>query len=292
MTPESDSRPGRRRRAAGSAAPRGSEKGAPDYRRCVWQPDTGWQPLLPEGTEPDNVPVAWCLPVQGGWAPIQPGDLSVSQSAPPAAQPDVSTPAAAAGTTPAPVVAQMPASDRQPTSAAAAPGGVALPPEVAAFYALLFSPMPPAGSPPAVPAPQGAPGAPGGEGGPSADAAAPSLWDSFRGFTARLGDALNQFVTNVSSLEVDTYTSTNPNTVHLDPDPTRSTGENLALLARTLVAFDGDTQFSLPAQRSAIDPALVQIHLQMVHEAQYNRAQFLQMMGDLGSQLLGVFKPK
>jgi len=59
----------------------------------------------------------------------------------------------------------------------------------------------------------------------------------------------------------------------------------------TRIAFDGDTQVYVPAHKQGVDQDLWQIHMAMVQEAQANRAQFLQTMAEMATNLLKSLKP-
>ncbi len=116
-----------------------------------------------------------------------------------------------------------------------------------------------------------------------------SLMDSLKGFTSRLAQALEKAAEDITSLEVSTYTSSDIDGVKYDLENKKMTGE-VKLRAYTHIAFDGDTQIALPDKAGSIDEAVWNIHIQMVKEAQANRAAFLQTMAEMATKLVGLLK--
>ena len=110
------------------------------------------------------------------------------------------------------------------------------------------------------------------------------LTGSIKQFTNQLASALGRAATNITTLEVKTYTTSDIATV--------AQGEEAQakLRAYTRVAFDGDMQVYVPAKVGGVDEELWKIHADMVREAQSNRAQFLQSMAELATNLLQNLK--
>ncbi len=107
------------------------------------------------------------------------------------------------------------------------------------------------------------------------------LTGSLRKFTDQLADALEKAATDITTLEVKTYT-----TDDLTAITTQSEG-NARLRARTHIDFDGDIKVFVPERaEGGVDQALWAIHQDMVREAQANRAQFLQAMAEMATNLL------
>ena len=115
------------------------------------------------------------------------------------------------------------------------------------------------------------------------------LMDSLKGFTTRLAEALEKAAEDITSLEVSTYTSSELESVKYDFETKKLSGQ-LKLRAYTHIAFDGDTQIALPDKGGSIDQAVWDVHMQMVKEAQANRAAFLQTMAEMATKLVGLLK--
>lgn len=111
------------------------------------------------------------------------------------------------------------------------------------------------------------------------------LATSLRQFTDQLAQALSKAASDISTLEVTTYAAEDLEAL--------AKGEESATTVRamTRIAFDGDTQVYVPAHKQGVDQDLWQIHMAMVQEAQANRAQFLQTMAEMATNLLKSLKP-
>jgi hypothetical protein len=116
------------------------------------------------------------------------------------------------------------------------------------------------------------------------------LGESLKRFTSELAGALGRAADDISSLEVSTYTSPDLDGVKYDYDSQKYSG-NLRLRALTRIAFDGDMQVCVPEKDNGIDQALWQVHLDMVKEAQANRAEFLKSMAEMATRLIEILKP-
>jgi hypothetical protein len=110
------------------------------------------------------------------------------------------------------------------------------------------------------------------------------LTGSIKQFTNQLASALGRAATNITTLEVKTYTTDDLVTV------TQGEEAQAKLRAYTRVAFDGDMQVYVPATVGGVDEELWKIHADMVREAQANRAKFLQSMAELATNLLQNLK--
>jgi hypothetical protein len=112
------------------------------------------------------------------------------------------------------------------------------------------------------------------------------LTQSLRSFTDQLAEALGKAAREIATLEVETYTTEDL------PGVAGGSGENATLRALTRINFDGDIQLYVPEGASGgVDEALWQIHADMVKEAQANRAEFLQAMAEMATNLLKSLKP-
>ncbi|NBD36446.1 MAG: hypothetical protein GVY30_10685 [Chloroflexi bacterium] len=108
---------------------------------------------------------------------------------------------------------------------------------------------------------------------------------SLREFTDQLAESLKEAAKDISTLEVKTYT-----TDDLTAVTTQSEG-GARLRALTHIGFDGDMKVFVPEDREGeVDRALWEVHLEMVREAQVNRAQFLQAMAEMATNLLKSLK--
>ena len=118
------------------------------------------------------------------------------------------------------------------------------------------------------------------------------LSGSIKKFTSQLAEALGKAAADIATLEVKTYTTKDlgalANTDALDLDASAEP----TLRALTRILFDGDLEVYVPEKEGGgVDQELWQIHLEAVHEAQSNRAQFLQAMAELATNLLKSLSP-
>jgi len=113
------------------------------------------------------------------------------------------------------------------------------------------------------------------------------LGKSLKDFTHELARALGRAADDISSLEVITYASDDMEAVEYDFETKKLTGQATPR-ALTRIAFDGDTQNCIPRKQEAVDEALWRIHLEMVKEAQDNRAEFLGAVAELATRLLEI----
>ena len=104
-------------------------------------------------------------------------------------------------------------------------------------------------------------------------------------FASRLGSALEQAVDNASSLEVSTYVSDNMAQV------TKGFDQTASLRAYTRINLDGDTTVCVPTRQAGeIDKDLWGIHLDMVRQAQANRAEMIRAAVSAVGGLLDILK--
>ena len=111
------------------------------------------------------------------------------------------------------------------------------------------------------------------------------ITQSLKDFGDKIAQAVKEATQKILTLEVRTYTTDDLTTV------TTEDSGNAQLRALTFVNFDGDMKNYVPTTSEGVDEALWQVHLEMVREAQTNRAAFLSAMAKLASDLLGMIKP-
>ena len=111
------------------------------------------------------------------------------------------------------------------------------------------------------------------------------LSESLREFTDQLAKSLEKAAKDITTLEVKTYTTDDLSAV------TAQSEGAARLRALTHIDFDGDMKVFVPEDREGeVDRALWEVHLEMVREAQANRAQFLQAMAEMATNLLKSLK--
>ncbi len=112
------------------------------------------------------------------------------------------------------------------------------------------------------------------------------LTDSLRTFTDQLAEALGKAAEEIPTLEVETYTTEDLAAVIKDAEAAATPR------ALTRIEFDGDIQSYVPEKADGgVDEVLWKIHADMVKEAQINRAQFLEAMAEMATNLLKSLKP-
>ena len=110
------------------------------------------------------------------------------------------------------------------------------------------------------------------------------LKDSVKKFTNQLAIALGDAAKDIMTLEVKTYSVDDLEAVVQGDD------SQAKLCAFTRIEFDGDMDVFVPTGSGKMSTELRQIHLDMVREAQANRAQFLTAMADMATNLLKSLK--
>jgi hypothetical protein len=112
------------------------------------------------------------------------------------------------------------------------------------------------------------------------------IWTTLNTLIGDMADKVNQGLKNITSLEVNTYTSDDLENVDYNPQTRTFTG-SLKIRARTHIAFDGDMEVCLPMRDDgSVDRELWQVHREMVQEAQANRAEFLKIVADLAARVV------
>ena len=128
-----------------------------------------------------------------------------------------------------------------------------------------------------------------GDGGPLAETRA-SLADGLKRVASQLTDLLGQVITELSNLEVETYTSDDIGSVEYDPHEQRYVGP-VKRRAITRMRLDGKTAAIVPSRDGALDEQLWAVHCQLVERAQAQRTELLKSVAAAGSSLMGIVKP-
>ncbi len=119
---------------------------------------------------------------------------------------------------------------------------------------------------------------------------------SVQKFASDLAAKVENFVTDISELEVRTYTIAEGKFAAVLDDPKKKndkviTGEGVQLRAYTRIAFDSDTIVCLPVNDSGqIDGAVWDMHQAAVNQALQNRATMLRTIGDAAASALDALK--
>ncbi|MCA9538986.1 MAG: hypothetical protein KC620_08855 [Myxococcales bacterium] len=95
------------------------------------------------------------------------------------------------------------------------------------------------------------------------------------GFLERIGDALARLASDLTSIEVTTYTSEQAAEAHRAGQKVEDFAQPRAL---TRIAFDGDVKAWVPTANGKIDAGLWKAHCDLVHEAQAHRARMLEAL--------------
>ncbi|HNT73908.1 MAG TPA: hypothetical protein PKH77_02695 [Anaerolineae bacterium] len=110
---------------------------------------------------------------------------------------------------------------------------------------------------------------------------------AFQKIAADLAATIGAAVEEITSLEVNTYTSSDLEGVVYDAGEKRFKGQ-IRMRARTYISFDGDMEVCLPVREDgSVDRELWQIHSDTVKQAQINRTEFLKTVADLTARLVG-----
>ena len=110
------------------------------------------------------------------------------------------------------------------------------------------------------------------------------LIDALESLADRLGEALQDAVSEVSTLEVKTFVSESLENTNPDGMPRGK------LRAYTRIEFDGDTVVYVPERRGAVNERLWQIHLDTVRQAQENRNEMLKAAVAAAAALLDALR--
>jgi hypothetical protein len=99
-----------------------------------------------------------------------------------------------------------------------------------------------------------------------------------------LSDALD----DATNLEISTYVSDDIDELKIGKE---GQVDGASLRAYTRVKIDGDTMAVLPEYEGDVDTELWQLHMQIVQQAQANRAEFLKTVISAASNLGSFLKP-
>lgn len=119
---------------------------------------------------------------------------------------------------------------------------------------------------------------------------------SVQKFASELAEKIENFVTDISELEVRTYTITEGKFAAVLDDPKKKndrvlSGQGVQLRAYTRIAFDSDAIVCLPVNDSGqIDGAVWDMHQSMVNQALQNRATMLRTIGEAAASALDALK--
>ncbi len=116
------------------------------------------------------------------------------------------------------------------------------------------------------------------------------LKQSIETFAQALADKMESFVSDISELEVKTFTVEG----ELQPNFSFKKDENgdlinqgeIKLGAYTQISFDGDTTICVPQSEGVIDASIWNLHQTMVSYAMQNRATMLKTIGDAAAAAL------
>jgi hypothetical protein len=111
-----------------------------------------------------------------------------------------------------------------------------------------------------------------------------------QGFVVKLGNLLSQAISDAASVEIATYTS--ENMAQLEYKNGALSG-NSKLRALTVIKIDGDTLACVPrTEDGEVDKDLWAIHLDMVKQAQANRAEMIKTAVNATASLASFWSPK
>jgi hypothetical protein len=122
-----------------------------------------------------------------------------------------------------------------------------------------------------------------------------NLQDAVKKFASDLAEKVNTFVTDISELEVRTYTTPadQVETFVLDLDKGQVdfteilTEGKVTLRAYTKISFDGDTTVWVPTDASGeINKSVWELHQATVQQAMTNRTVMIQSIGEAASSAL------
>jgi hypothetical protein len=122
-----------------------------------------------------------------------------------------------------------------------------------------------------------------------------NLSEAVQKFASDLAERVENFVQDMSVLEVRTYTTPEDQVkvfVSDRPDMTTIANEgNVALRAFTQVSLDGDTAICVPEQADGtVDKGVWDIHTQTVEQAMANRVKLMASMGEAASAALNALQ--
>ena len=118
-----------------------------------------------------------------------------------------------------------------------------------------------------------------------------TLQDAVRKFASDLAKKVNTFITDVSELEVSTYTTPADQVETFIKGQTNfseiETEGKLALRAYTRISFDGDATVWVPVEASGeVNKSVWGLHETIVQQAMDNRAKMIEAIGDAATSAL------
>ncbi|MEM9456887.1 MAG: hypothetical protein AAGF11_22100 [Myxococcota bacterium] len=122
--------------------------------------------------------------------------------------------------------------------------------------------------------------------GKSDEAGQGGVGESLRGFVSKLGQRISDALTDMSTLDVKTYVTTDMSRMTVEDGEVAGAD----LRAYTRVSLDGDTIACVPERDGEIDTAVLEIHMRMVQQAQQARADLMQTMIQAATGLVGFKK--
>ena len=117
--------------------------------------------------------------------------------------------------------------------------------------------------------------------------ASSSVSAALQQFMTKLGEVLSDALEDAITLEISTYVSENISAVEVKEGKV----EGARLRAYTRIKMDGDTLVILPEVDGEVDTDLWSAHMQIVQQAQANRAEFLRTVVSAASNLGSFLKP-
>ncbi len=114
-----------------------------------------------------------------------------------------------------------------------------------------------------------------------------SMGTALGNFVEKLGTFLSTALDEATSLEIATYASEDMSAVTFESG--HFSGAQLRALTR--IEIDGDTMICVPERDGEVDTDLWEIHMDMVRQAQINRAELLKTVVSAATNLANVIKP-
>lgn len=113
-------------------------------------------------------------------------------------------------------------------------------------------------------------------------------------FASDLAEKIDSFITDISELEIRTYTTPQDQMKVLlqqkaDIADIQTQG-NVMLRAYTRISFDGDTTVFVPETEGIVDREVWNLHQTMVNQALGNRATMIHSVGDAAASALTALK--
>ena len=115
-------------------------------------------------------------------------------------------------------------------------------------------------------------------------------------FSEALAEKVESFISDISVLEVRTYTATVTEQEGFVIAEKADVGQiatqgKLKLRAYTQIGFDGDTTICLPTSKTGeVDRSVWGMHQTMVNQAMQNRAEMLRSIGDAAASALAALQ--